>query len=195
MLFWVAVIGGVAVSYAALKKGFFPIWAVFFNTLISVYLGVMLLPIIAAVIPNSGTPAYFYSCSLCMLAVAVIAFVFLQVIASNYFSGGFTVSFPVIFNNIVAATLGFITGYVATSFILLVVSIMPFSAHDFVRGTLDADNLAPAVKVPVTATCDFIAKASMQIYPNVADGIIKDFAQQRRNFLGSAEKPKSPEEN
>ncbi len=194
MLFWVAVIGGVAVSYVALKKGFFPIWAVFFNTLISVYLGVMLLPLIAAVIPNSGTAAYFYSCSLCMLAVAVIAFVFLQTIASNYFSGGFAVTFPVIFNNIVAATLGFITGYVATCFVLLVVSITPISARSYVRGTLDADNLAPAVKVPVTATCDFVAKASMQIYPDVADGIIKDFAQQRRNFLGSAEKPESSEE-
>ncbi len=194
MLFWLAVIGGAAVSYVALKKGFFPIWAIFFNTLVSVYLGVMLLPIIAAVIPNSGTAAYFYSCSLCMLAVAVIAFVFLQTIASNYFSGGFAVTFPVIFNNIVAATLGFITGYVATCFVLLVVSIMPFSAHDFVRGTLDADNLAPAVKVPVTATCDFIAKASMQIYPDVADGIIKNFAQQRRYFLADAEKPESPEE-
>ncbi len=194
MLFWVAIIGGVAVSYAALKKGFFPIWAVFFNTLISVYLGVMLLPIIAAVIPNGGTAAYFYSCSLCMLAVAVIAFVFLQVIASNYFSGGFAVSFPVIFNNIVAATLGFITGYVATCFILLVVGIMPFSAHSYVRGTLDADSLAPAVKAPVTATCNFIAKASMQIYPDIADGIIKDFAQQRRDFLDSAEKPESPVE-
>ncbi len=194
MLFWVAVIGGVAVSYAALKKGFFPVWAVFFNTLISVYLGVMLLPVIAAVIPNSGTAAYFYSCSLCMLAVAVIAFVFLQVIASNYFSGGFAVTFPVIFNNIAAATLGFITGYVATCFVLLVISIMPFSAHNSVRGTLDTDHLAPAVKAPVTATCNFIAKASMQIYPDVADGIIKDFARQRRDFLDSAEKPESPEE-
>ena len=194
MLFWVAVIGGVAVSYVALKKGFFPIWAVFFNTLISVYLGVMLLPIIAAVIPNSGTPAYFYSCSLCMLAVAVIAFVFLQTIASNYFSGGFAVSFPVIFDKIAAAALGFITGYVATCFVLLVIGIMPFSAHRYVRGTLDADHLAPAVKVPVTATCKFIAKASMQIYPDAADGIIKNFFQQRRDFLDDAEKPESPEE-
>ena len=194
MLFWVAVIGGVAVSYVALKKGFFSIWAVFFNTLISVYLGVMLLGMIAAVIPNGGTTAYYYSCSLCMLAVAVIAFVFLQVIASNYFSGGFAVSFPVIFNNIVAATLGFITGYVATCFVLLVIGIMPFSAHRYVRGTLDADHLAPAVKVPVTATCKFIAKASMQIYPDAADGIIKNFFQQRRYFLDDAEKPESPEE-
>ncbi len=192
MLFWLAVIGGAAVSYVALKKGFFPIWAVLFNTLVSVYLGVMLLPVIAAVIPNSGTAAYFYSCSLCMLAVAVIAFVFLQTIASNYFSGGFAVTFPVIFNNIVAATLGFITGYVATCFVLLVVGIMPITAHPFVSGTLDADHLAPAVKVPVTATCGFIARASMQIYPNVADGIIKDFAQQRRDFLDNAEKPESP---
>ncbi len=194
MLFWLAVIGGVAVSYVALKKGFFPIWAVFFNTLISVYLGVMLLPLIAAVIPNSRTTAYFYSCSLCMLAVAGIAFVLLQVIASNYFSGGFAVSYPVIFNHIAAATLGFITGYVATCFILLVVGIMPFSAHRYVRGTLDVDHLSPAVKAPVTATCKFIAKASMQIYPDVADSIIKDFTQQRRYFLDDAKKPESHEE-
>ena len=194
MLFWLAVIGGVAVSYVALKKGFFPIWAVFFNTLISVYLGVMLLPLIAAVIPNGGTAGYFYSCSLCMLAVAVIAFVFLQVIASNYFSGGFAVSFPVIFDKIAAAALGFITGYVATCFVLLVVGIMPISAHRYVRGTLDADHLASAVKAPVTATCKFIAKASMQIYPDVAEGIIKNFTKQRKDFLGNAEKPESPEE-
>ena len=183
-----------AAAYVGLKKGFFPIWAIFFNTLISVYLGVMLLPLIAAVIPNSGTSAYFYSCSLCMLAVAVIALVFLQVIASNYFSGGFAVSFPVIFNNIAAAALGFITGYAATCFVLLVVGIMPFSAHRYVCATLDADHLAPAVKVPVTATCDFIARASMQIYPDVADGIIQNFAQQRRDFLGDTKKTESPEE-
>jgi len=85
--------------------------------------------------------------------------------------------------------LGFITGYVATCFVLLVVSIMPITAHRYVSGTLDADHLAAAVKAPVTATCNFIAIASMQIYPDVADGIIKNFAQQRRYFLGDAEKP------
>ena len=194
MLFWVAVIGGVAVAYVALKKGFFPIWAVFFNTLISVYLGVMLLGVIAAVIPNSRTLGYFYSCSMCMLAVAAIVFALLQVIASNYFSSGFAVSFPVIFDKIAAVTLGFITGYVATCFVLLVIGIMPFTAHRYVRGTLDADHLAPAVKVTVTATCTFIAKASMQIYPDAADDIIQDFAKQRGNFLGDAEKPEPPEE-
>lgn len=192
MLFWVAVIAGAGFAYMGLKKGFFPMWAISFNILISVYLSVMLLPVIATIIPDNGGQAYFYNCALSLLIIGILVFVVLQTIASNYFSGGFQLSFPVIFNNIGAAILGFISGYLLCCTVLVIISIMPFTSQSPIANKiLGPKNLPAAVTKPVIGACNFVGRASLQVWPDVAQGAIDDFLVKRDARLG--QKPQKDE--
>jgi hypothetical protein len=186
MLFWLAVIAGLGLAYVGLKKGFLPMWAACFNVTVSIYLGVMLLPVVAVAIPGAGAESWFYSCAACMLLIPVLTFAVLQPIASTWFSGGYAITFPKVFNTVVAAVLGFVCGYVATSFILLVISFTPITAHSYVKGILDERTLAPAIRGAVTTSCNIIGAASVQIYPRKAIDVLADFSARRTNFLESA---------
>lgn len=172
-------------AWVGLKRGFLSMWAVTFNLTVSVYLAVMLLPAVAAVLPNSGTESWFYSCSACMLLIAALTFGVLQPIASAYFSGGYAVTFPKLLNTVVAAGLGFVSGYVTTAFVLLAISLMPFTAHRYVSQTLDERNLAPAIRGAVTASCNVIGAASVQIYPRRAIDVLNEFSSRRARFIAS----------
>ena len=183
IVFWAAIAGGAVVAYAGLKKGFLPIWAACFNVLVSIYLGVMLLPVMAAVIPDRGTQEWFYMCAASMLVIALLVFSLLQTVASAYFSGGYAISFPKIMDWAIAPALGFVCGYVALSFVLLVTGLMPFSSHRHVRGILDERALPPAVRNAVTGACNVIGAASVQIYPRKAKDVLEDFAKQRNDFV------------
>ena len=194
MLFWVAVLAGGGFAYLGIKKGFFPMWAITFNILVSVYLSVMLLPVIEAIIPDNGGQAYFYNCALSLLIIGILVFVVLQTIASNYFSGGFQVSFPVIFNNIVAAILGFISGYLICCTVLVIISIMPFTSQSSIANKiLGPQNLPAAVTKPVIGACDFIGVASMQVWPDVAQDAVDDFLVQREARLKQKPRNEEPE--
>ena len=193
MLFWVAVIAGAGFSYMGLKKGFFPMWAIFFNILISVYLCVMLLPVIASTVPDSGGQTYYYSCAACMLIVGVLVFVVLQMIASNYFSGGFEVTFPKLFNSIGAAVLGFMSGYLVCCMLIVIVSLMPFSNYSLVEDVLSPTNLPDAVEKPMVSVCDFIGRVSIQVYPKVAAETIEEFISDRDRRLRNRNVPEETE--
>ena len=191
MLFWVAVIAGAGFAYLGFKKGFFPMWAISFNILVSAYLSVMLLPVIAAIIPDNGGLAYFYNCALSLLIIGMLVFVVLQTIASSYFSAGFQVTFPAIFDSIVAPILGFISGYLLCCTVLVIVSLMPFTNEPVANGILGPKNLSPAVTKSVTGACDFVGKASLQVWTeNVAQGVLDDFLVKREARL----KPKPQNE-
>ncbi len=183
LLFWVAVIAGAGFSYMGLKKGFLSMWAICFNLLISVYLCVMLLGVIAAAVPDSGGESYYYSCALCMLIVCGLVFGVLQLIASNYFSGGFQITFPKLFDSIGAAVLGFISGYLVCCVLIFIVSLMPFSNYSFVSGVLSPKNLPASVSKPVVSVCDFIGRASIQRDAEVAHGTLEDFIRDRESRL------------
>ena len=191
MLFWLAIIAGAGFAYLGFKKGFFPMWAISFNILVSAYLSVMLLPVIAAIIPDNGGLAYFYNCALSLLIIGMLVFVVLQTIASSYFSAGFQVTFPAIFDSIVASILGFFSGYLLCCTVLVIVSIMPFTNEPAANRILGPKNLPPVVTKTVTGACDFVGVISMQVWPDKAQGAIDDFLVQREARL----KPKPQNED
>ncbi|MCF7955621.1 MAG: hypothetical protein K9M75_07460, partial [Phycisphaerae bacterium] len=60
MAFWISILfaaGGATLAYK--KSDFYRMWAILFNTLIAIYLSVMLSPWIISMIP-SGTPGLQY---------------------------------------------------------------------------------------------------------------------------------------
>jgi hypothetical protein len=107
----------------------------------------------------------------------------MQTIASNYFSGGFQVTFPKLFDNIGAAVLGFMSGYLVCCTLILIVSIMPLSNYSFLEGTLSPNNLPDSVSKPVVGACDFIGRISIQTYPERAGAKLKEFIDERERAL------------
>lgn len=183
ILFWLTMAGGFALAFVGFKKGFLPIWAATFNTMVAIYLAVMLLPVYARYIPNPETESYYYSCAACMFVTAALTFAVLQPIASTYFSGGYAITFPRALDTVVAPALGFAAGCIATAFVILVISLMPFSAHKYVRTTLNEPNISPPVKSAVTTSCNIIGAASVQIYPRKAVDVLEEFSTRRTRFL------------
>ena len=131
MVFWVGILVGVLFTWLAIKIGFFETWAMFFNIIISIYLGIFLRPTIANIIPAaSDTP---YSKALTVMATAIASFLILHSISYIFFTSQFNVSFPKIFNTLGAGFLGFLAGFLVWSFVSLLIFITPISQNTFVK--------------------------------------------------------------
>ncbi len=169
-MFWFAVLVGAVFAMIGIKKGFYPIWAILFNILISIYLGIMLAPTIVGIIPDIGNSRYHYAG--CVAGIAIVTFTVLQTIATSFLTGTYDVSFPKIFSSVGAGILGFLSGYLVCSFALFVICIMPFSKEPFIRKVCGQSDLAPSAVASVVNVCDFVGDLSMQHYDNVAAGVV-----------------------
>ena len=169
-MFWFSVLVGAVFAMIGIKKGFYPIWAILFNILISIYLGIMLAPTIVGIIPDIGGSRYHYAG--CVAGIAIVVFAVFQTIATSLLTGTCTVSFPKIFSNVGAGILGFLSGYLVCSFALFVICITPFSKEPFMRSICGRDDLAPSAVASVVKVCDFVGALSLQRYDNVAAGVV-----------------------
>ena len=76
MVFWLGILVAIAFAWFCLQIGFYETWAVLFNIVISVYLGIFLRPLITELLPAAAdTP---YGNGLTMLATAAAVFLLLQ---------------------------------------------------------------------------------------------------------------------
>ena len=170
MISWFAVLVGVIFAVIGIKKGFYPMWAMLFNILISIYLAVMLSPIIVQIRPDMAQLRYYLAA--CVAVIALMAFVILQVIMTSFLAEISESLCPRFFDNVGAGILGFLSGYVVFSFVFLAVCIMPFSRLPFMKGFCGDGISTPAGVRPVVKACDFVATASMQIYSDKASGVV-----------------------
>ena len=170
MISWFAVLVGVIFAVIGIKKGFYPMWAMLFNILVSIYLAVMLSPLIVQIRPDMDQLRYYLAA--CVAVIAVMAFVILQVIMTSFLAVISESLCPRFFDNVGAAILGFFCGYVVFSFVFLAVCIMPFSEPSFMKGILGDGVSTPSGVKPVVKACNFVAKASMQCYSDTAVGVV-----------------------
>ena len=131
MVFWFGIAVGLAFVYLAVKIGFYDTWAMLFNIVVSLYLGIRLRPVFAEFAGSSGDVSY--NDALAILITAVVAFVVLEGITYIFFTGPYTVSFPKIFDSVFAGAFGFFAGLLLWSFIVFLVSITPLSKHKTVK--------------------------------------------------------------
>lgn len=131
MVFWVGILVAASFAWFAVKMGFYETWVFAFNIVISVYLAIYLQPIIVDTISAaSDTP---YSNALTMITTAAGAFLILHGISYIFLTSRFSVSFPKIFDTLGAGFLGFLAGFLAWSFIGLLICITPISQNIFVK--------------------------------------------------------------
>ena len=131
MVFWLGILAGGLLAWYAIRIGFYEMWAMLFNIVISIYMAVFLGPAALEVIPGvADTP---YSSVLAMLTIAAGAFLILHCISYTLITGQFSVTFPRIFNSLGAGLLGFLAGFLVWSFASLLIYMTPVSQNKFVR--------------------------------------------------------------
>ena len=124
MVFWVGILVGGLFAYFALKKGFYEMWALGFNIIISIYLAVFLGPVVADIIPMGAAS---YNKAVTMLATAAASFLILHGISYTLITGQFSISFPKIVDVVGAGLFGFLIGFLVWSFISLLIMTTPIT--------------------------------------------------------------------
>lgn len=162
MIFWIIVaITAALTALFAKHKGFFPMWAISFNVMISIYLAFMLAPKIAVFMPPA-VGSLPMSKSIIMLAIALIIFIIFYIPAVLYLIGTYSISIPALVESIGSIALGLLSGFLIGSFALMIITtlpagLIPSQAADFIDSQL-RDN---AIKY-VQKNCNFINAVSLQ---------------------------------
>jgi hypothetical protein len=168
-----AIAMGVVFAVCGYRWGFYAIWAMLFNLLISIYLGVMLSPTVAGLLPtlfpasarqNEGTFWYVYAAIIA--GVAIVSFIILQITAMTYFTGTFNISLPKLLENLGAMFIGFVSGYILWGFICFLVLIMPVSKNQPVLlESFTADQQSKEISMPTISKVTNIINA-ISLQPN-----------------------------
>jgi uncharacterized membrane protein required for colicin V production len=196
MILVFAAIVGVVFAVIGIRKGFFPMWLVLFNILVSIYLGVMLSPTVAAIWPDMEQNRYYMAAF--TAGTSFVLFVVLQNIVKALFGNLAENCCPKFFDIAGAGALGFLAGFLVFSFIYFVVCMMPFSKKPFMQGLCGDGASTPDGVRPVVKACVFVSGISLQPYCgfrspecNVVDCLVRT----DRPFefdLGSSDKDTEP---
>jgi len=130
MVFWIGILVSGLFARFAIKKGFYEMWTLGFNIIISVYLAVLLGPAVSNIIP-AGTTAY--GKTLTVLAIAVACFLILHGISYTFITGQFSIPFPKIVDVVGAGLLGFLAGFLIWSFAGLLIMTTPITKNAFAK--------------------------------------------------------------
>jgi len=197
MILSLAVVVGVAFAVIGVRKGFFGMWLVLFNILISIYLGVMLSPTLVAFRPDMEQQRYYLSAF--TATTSFMLFVVLQTIVSGFFSDLTECFCPKLFDTVGAAILGFLGGFCVFSFVFFIVCIMPFSKTPLVKGVFGDGVSTPTGVKGVVKACDFVSAVSLQPYcgyrdpaHDVVDWLVRTDCPLKFN-LGGRKKMDSPD--
>ncbi len=181
MVFWVGILVGGLFAYFAIKKGFYEMWALGFNIIISIYLAVFLGPVVADIIP-AGTAVY--SKALTVLATAVACFLILHGISYTLITGQFSISFPKIVDVVGAGLFGFLIGFLVWSFISLLIMATPITNNTLAKEIgFDSQTQQTSVSY-VSWWCNTVNRV-------VSSGDGKQATQQAIGWLMKSSEPKA----
>jgi hypothetical protein len=125
MLFWLGILIGVIFAWFAVQRKFYETWAILFNLVISIYLAIFLMPVIVDFAPAAGEPPY--GNMLTIAATATGIFLVTQGLCFILFTSQFSIPLPKILDIIGSGFLGLFAGFLAWSFVVLLISISPIS--------------------------------------------------------------------
>ena len=131
MVFWLGILTGGFFIWFAMKIGFYEMWAMLFNIVISIYVAIFLTPVLLDIIPEAGDISFCNAFAMVVLAIGT--FFILYGITYVFLTGQFKVSFPKLFDILFTGILGFLTGFLVLSFAALVITVTPISQNRFVK--------------------------------------------------------------
>lgn len=131
MVFWMGILAGGLFTWLAVKIGFYEIWVMLFNIIISIYTAIFLRPVIIDVVPSACNTSY--GNALVLAVTAVGTFLILFGISFVFLTGEYNISFPKIFDILFAGLLGFLSGFLVLSFAALIITVTPISQNRLIR--------------------------------------------------------------
>lgn len=154
MILWIGILVGVVFAWFAIKIGFYDIWALLFNMILSIYLSIFMNPVFAGLIPPSAnTP---YNSALTVLMAAAGIFIILQVITYTFLTGQIKFSFPLIFDILGCGAMGFAAGLLIWSFIILIILISPVSQQQAITKFNVAGQFEQTYMPYLYGVCDLV---------------------------------------
>ena len=185
MVFWLSILAGGLFIWVAVRIGFFEMWTMLFNIVISIYVAIFLTPVIVDVIPAAGDTAYGTALTLTVLAVGT--FLILFAISYIFLTGQFSVAFPKVFDILFAGILGFLAGALIFSFAALIITATPISQNRLMSKIgFNAQSQRSNIEY-ISRWCDLIHLA-------VSSPDHDTTAKQTINALLSSEQPRPPGE-
>ena len=76
VMHWFVILVALLVGIFGIRKGFFIMWGTIFNVLVSIYLGVMLTPLIIGTFQKEGVSCY--CCAGCVVGITLLLFAMLE---------------------------------------------------------------------------------------------------------------------
>ena len=155
-------------GWYARKFGFATMWIALFNAVISIYLGIMLIPTIVAYIPAFAS---VYAKVMSGFGISIILFVFSQYIVVMTFDNALNVTLPDIFSKIASCASGFLLAMVLLNFFLFnLLAMLAVSKPD--SGLVNSPSAEKAYSITHTACC-MIQRLTAQPDIDMPDKAIK----------------------
>ena len=173
MVFWFTILVGIIVAWWGRKMCFYSAWALFFNILVSMYLGVMLTGAIIGMMTDQSVS--YYNCAAGVAGIAIIAFIILHTFTTTVLIADVEIHFPRMFDGIGSAILIFLSGYLVCNFVIFVICIMPFTKHPAVEKFIEQADLAASTVPSVAVACDFVGNMSMQCNDDTVAQVVGGF--------------------
>lgn len=173
MVFWFTILVGIIAAWLGRKMRFYSAWALLFNILVSIYLGVMLTGAIIGMITDQSVS--YYHCATGVAGIAIIAFMILHTFTITVLIADVEICFPRMFDGVGSAILTFLSGYLVCNFVILVICIMPFSKKPTVENIIEQADLTVVAVPSVAVACNFVGNMSMQCYDDAAEQVVSEF--------------------
>ena len=181
MVFWLAILIGVLSAVLAVKKStFHAMWLILFNLSVSFYTGIMVTPSILKMFPRDVNMYGFHTVA-SVLVITILTYVILHTITVIWLGFNIEISLPVVCEKIGTPVLGFMTGFIVYSFVLLLICIMPFMAKMREESENSVSFATRVATKPILSVCNFISKASLQCYKDAPEAILANLTDPQHN--------------
>jgi hypothetical protein len=150
MIFWLAVLIGALFAWIGVQIGFYGMWIMFFNLVLSAYVALFLTPVIVSALPAAVETTFGYGYGLVLVVIAIATLLIAYGMCYACLSGQLRAEFPKAFDNIGAGILGFLTGFLVCSFVAFAVALTPVTQIDSLK-PLGLD--APSQKTNTSYLC------------------------------------------
>ncbi len=185
MALTITIVIGIIFAMLGIRKTFYPMWALLFNILLAIYLSVMLMALFIDKVKILTPFAGSYSYALCLLSMAAVVFVVVQLLTFRFLTAVYCVSFPELLNNVGAAIVGFLAGFAVANFIIFLIAITPISDNPSLKFSKDVQS-SGSVNSYVISTCNIINKLSLQCDEDAPQEAVERIIEHRNRSLESS---------
>ena len=188
MLLWVIIIFGVLIAFLLRNRSLYSNWTTAFNTAASIYLSVMLAPVMLGFL-SAETSWKGYHCAGFILLASIILFVILEVIAAYVLVvEEVDISFPRIVEFVGSKLAGFVTGFCTAGLIVFLVTVvvMQYEYQPWMKFLRTADEPLRVSVASVERTCGVIHNVSLQRYSASPENVVIELTNLEDN---EAKKP------